>query len=74
VKGTTTEGGSVLLTRNEVRHAEDPTNEVALFVVSGILVDAANNCSGGVPSVLEPWIIDREKLAPIAYDLIMRAT
>jgi hypothetical protein len=57
VKGTTT-----------VRHAEDPTNEVAPFVVSGILVDAANNCSGGVPSVIEPWIIDRERRAPIAYE------
>jgi hypothetical protein len=68
VKGTTTGAGSILLTRNEVRHAEDPTNHVALFVVSGILVDSTNNCSGGVPSVIEPWIIDREKLDPIAYE------
>lgn len=68
VKGTTTGGGSILLTRNEVRHAEDPTNHVALFVVSGILVDSTNNCSCGVPLVIEPWTIDRERLAPIAYE------
>lgn len=72
VKGTTTEGGSVLLTRSEVRHAEDPTTEVALFVVSRILVDAANNCSGGVSTVIEPWIVDREKLSPIAYEYDLR--
>ena len=74
VKGTTTGGGSILLTRNEVRHAEDPTNQVALFVVSGILVDATNNCSGGVPSVIEPWTIDRERLVPIVYQYDLRAT
>lgn len=68
VKGTTTGGGSILLTRNEVRHVEDPTTHVALFVLSGIMVDSANNCSGGVPSVSEPWTIDRERLDPIAYE------
>lgn len=68
VKGTTTAGGSILLTRNEVRHAEDSRNSMSLFVVSGILVDSANNCSGGIPLVIEPWIINRERLAPIAYE------
>ena len=68
VKGTTTTGKSILLTRNEVRHVEDPSNRVALFVVSEILVDSTNTCSSGVSAVTEPWTIDRTTLSPIAYE------
>lgn len=68
VKGTSTAGETILLTRNEVGHAQDPQNRVALFVVSGILVDATNTCSGGVVRVIEPWTPEVDRLVPLAYE------
>ncbi|HEX9367842.1 MAG TPA: DUF3883 domain-containing protein, partial [Vicinamibacterales bacterium] len=47
VKGTTALGLSVLLTRNEVRHAQAKDRPMALFVVSEITANAAGDCSGG---------------------------
>jgi hypothetical protein len=48
VKGTTTPGFSILLTRNEVRHARAHDGRMALFLVSEIMVDPLAGCSGGV--------------------------
>jgi len=68
VKGTSTAGGTVLLTRNEVQHVQDPKNTVALFVVSGIQVGADNTCAGGVSLAIEPWRLDTERLSAVAYE------
>lgn len=70
VKGTTASGASVMVTRNEVRHAQMfPT--VALFIVSGIVVrrvpDGEPTAHGGRVRVLAPWVIDEECLTPLAF-------
>lgn len=62
VKGTTGDGGSVLLTRNEVDHARDRYPHVALVVVSGIDLagrgTGAPTASGGALRVFLPWDVD----------------
>lgn len=70
VKGTTSAGATVVLTRNEVAfHRETyPTN--ALIVVSRIQLDRGAEqpvASGGEVEVTMPWRIDEDALQPIAY-------
>ena len=72
VKGTTSLGLSVLLTRNEVRHAHANTDCVALFVVSNIIANASE-CTGGTIYLLEPWDIGADELEPIAYECRLHA-
>ena len=67
VKGTTSLGLSILLTRNEVRHAHENKGCVALFVVSHIVASAAG-CTGGTIHIFEPWDIQEDALEPIAYE------
>ena len=70
VKGTTTAGDHVLLTRKEVDEAEEPG--YALFVVSGITLDksdaSAPVASGGTSRRFFPWCVDRGQLGPISYN------
>lgn len=71
VKGTTTNGASVVLTRNEVKlHLKDhPSN--ALAVVRGIVLDHSGDepaAVGGELVLTMPWRIDSTGLSPIAYD------
>ena len=54
VKGTTSRGLSVLLTRNEVRHAQANAEKVALFIVSEIKSSNAGACTRGITQVFEP--------------------
>ena len=71
VKGTTTEGQQVVLTRNEVEHARRHQGRVALFVLSGIELvgptDVNVNGSGGTPTVFWLWEINTGELTPISY-------
>jgi hypothetical protein len=73
VKGTTSLGLSVLLTRNEVRHAEANVHHVALFLVFEISAGASGACSGGTISVIEPWDIHQDELIPIAFECRLRS-
>lgn len=71
VKGTTTDGAAVVLTRNEVNlHlAEHPNN--ALAVVRGIILDRSGDepaATGGDLALVMPWKIDITDLTPIAFD------
>jgi hypothetical protein len=71
VKGTTTDGAAVVLTRNEVnRHrAEHPQN--ALAVVRNITLDRTGDqliATGGDLVLVKPWKINEDGLSPIAYD------
>lgn len=68
VKGTTSLGHSVLLTRNEVLHAQENRGVVALFLVSKIRVSASGSCCGGKTHALEPWDIRDDELKPIAFE------
>lgn len=72
VKGTKSLGFSVLLTRNEVRHAQAHNGSVALFVVSSI-VATASGCTGGTIAILEPWDIRQDELEPIAFECRLHA-
>lgn len=70
VKGTTTDGEVVVLTRNEVKlHlAEHPNNAFAL--VRDIALDRNVSppvATGGELDVTMPWVVDVGRLEPIAY-------
>jgi hypothetical protein len=70
VKGTTSDGEVVLLTRNEVEHA-GRFPHVALFVLSDIRLTRSPAgeiaASGGRAYVIDPWRPTRERLEPLAY-------
>ena len=71
VKGTTTDGAEVVLTRNEVElhRVEHPNN--ALAVVRNITLDRSGDqpvATGGELVLVMPWEIDEGGLIPIAYD------
>jgi hypothetical protein len=71
VKGTTTDGSGVVLTRNEVNlhRAEHPNN--ALAVVRNIVLDHSGDdpaATGGELVLVMPWKIDEAGLLAIAYD------
>jgi hypothetical protein len=68
VKGTTTYGSEIVLTRNEV--IESSTDGYALFVVSEILLDRSGGhvaAHGGVARLFHPWSPDPAVLRPISY-------
>lgn len=70
VKGTTSEGIEVMLTPNEVRHAQE-NRQTALFVLSDIRVERADDGivtgTGGIHRVYDPWNIDEGILTPIGF-------
>jgi len=70
VKGTTTLGEQVVLTRNEVEHARTYPL-VALFILADILVtrDEHGNVSAsqGRTILLDPWRIEQGSLTPIGF-------
>ena len=70
VKGTTTDGSRVVLTRNEVNlHLEEHPHN-ALAIVRNISLQRGDPpvAQGGDLILLMPWQIDRPGLDPIAYD------
>lgn len=70
VKGTTGDGAAVILTRNEVIHAQKNYPNVALYVVSGIrlkVIDGLAVASGGDLLRYEPWNVDIFELVPISF-------
>lgn len=73
VKGTQGTGLEVLLTPNEVGHARQQRDRMALFVVSGIVVSGQETDSpvaaGGDAAIYEPWDVDAGDLRPIGYCL-----
>jgi Protein NO VEIN, C-terminal len=70
VKGTTTDGVEVILTPNEVRHAQDYPH-TALFVVSNIELERAEDgtviATGGQAHCYDPWQLNEEALTPVGY-------
>jgi hypothetical protein len=75
VKGTTTAGESVLVTRNEVEHAKRMFPAIALAVVSGIVLrgdaDGVPTAEGGILTVLEPWDVTLFELRPFAFECVI---
>jgi Domain of unknown function (DUF3883) len=73
VKGTTSAGERVLLTRNEVAQAKAEYSNTALFILADVKVakeadDRRPSAHGGTAVVLEPWMPRDEDLEPIAYE------
>ena len=71
VKGTTSTGEVVLLTRKEVDHAKTFPH-VALFVLAEIVVvrndeGQAIGADGGVPMLFDPWALDENRLQAVGY-------
>jgi hypothetical protein len=73
VKGTQLSGREVLLTPNEVTFARAHKNQMALFVVSEIIVDSNDpevpTASAGNQAIYEPWDVDSGELEPLGYSL-----
>jgi hypothetical protein len=70
VKGTTTDGDEVILTPNEVRHAETYQWN-ALFILSNVKVGRAEDgtviATGRVHHLYDPWNLNEGTLTPIGY-------
>ena len=66
VKGSTTDGSSIVLTHNEVKHASDPHTTCALFLLHSITLDRGK-ASGGTQIVLNPWQLQQVNLKPVTY-------
>lgn len=70
VKGTTSAGHTLLVTRNEVLLHQQKHPNNCLAVVSEIVLDRSTdppNASGGNLELITPWLIDERDLEPIAY-------
>lgn len=69
VKGTTSDGSQIILTRNEVEHARNYYPGVALFVLAHIQVgqSEADRPRGGVKHIIDPWNVDEGTQSPLAF-------
>ena len=71
VKGTTSDGSTVLLTTNEVDHARNHPDEAALFICSNIVVAQTRagrlSAGGGRVRLLHPWKPHPSLLTPVGY-------
>jgi len=74
VKGTTSDGAQILLTANELKHAQNFYPNVALFILARIQVDLAapGKLKGGEIQIREPWDIREGMLSPIAFTYNLR--
>ena len=70
VKGTTGDPVDVVLTPNEVAHAQT-YEHLALYVVSNLDVQPEGthrrSVSGGNVTIYQPWTIDQADLRPLGY-------
>ena len=76
VKGTTGDGDTIMLTRNEVLHARNQHTQVALYVVSGIdlaLTGGISIASGGTLTCYEPWKVDDFALLPLSFQCHLKS-
>lgn len=67
VKGTTTAGEAVFLTKNEVLHHQQHGHGSALFVLRDIEVVGPTEVRGGTSQWYRPWVIDPDALTPTQY-------
>jgi hypothetical protein len=76
VKGTTDDGSSVLLTRNEVERARKHFPHVALFVVANIECDDAGTLDAAHARIFiyEPWWIGAHDLVAVGYECYLATT
>jgi hypothetical protein len=70
VKGTTSNGASVVLTKNEVSHHRSKYPKSCLIIVHGIRLTGARKSEAVGGNLVEycPWKIDENDLDPIGFD------
>lgn len=66
VKGTTTTGAAIVLTKNEVGHASKRESKCILFVLHSIRL-VKGKAKGGKRLLRKPWHPDADRLTPITY-------
>ncbi len=73
VKGTKSEGDSIILTENEVKISQQ--ERCVLFVVSNINLkrneEGHLKAEGGIVRIIDPWRVDEHILQPISYKCIL---
>ncbi|MEU3758476.1 MrcB family domain-containing protein [Streptomyces albogriseolus] len=70
VKGTTSDGSQVILTRSEVEHQRKFAPSNALVIVHSITLDRAVEpavATGGTLECISPWVIDDGNLTVVSY-------
>lgn len=68
VKGTQTAGDTIILTKNEVDLSRMQGESMALFLVHSITMNRKTVKKGsGVVSIIDPWIVSKERLTPISF-------
>lgn len=69
VKGTTSSGETVVLTRNEVEFHRNTWPNNSLAIVSGITLSGKDGltASGGQLTIVQPWSIEDERLQVVSY-------
>lgn len=70
VKGTTSYGEEIILTKNEVELINTKHPDTMLIVVSNIHLDSngtLSQASGGTLQATRPWLIEQGHLTPISY-------
>ncbi|MCL4552052.1 MAG: DUF3883 domain-containing protein [Candidatus Marsarchaeota archaeon] len=65
VKGTRTDGETVIVTPSEVRFARE--NDTVLFILRGVGVDGSDRVSGGTALIVDPWTPSDNRLTPTGY-------
>jgi hypothetical protein len=74
VKGTTSLGERVFLTKNEVAHAIANPESSVLFVLFGLEIierEGKLEATGGEVSVIEPWVPDDSDLVPLSFQYFL---
>jgi len=70
VKGTTSAGERVILTKNEVSHARAHPGSCVLFVLESIKIrttESGLSVGGGSPLLVKPWNPSEDSLEAISY-------
>jgi hypothetical protein len=67
VKGTRSNGTSIILTKNEVEHARRQFPNIELFVLFNIELDERGVPVGGEHRILRQWEIKEDQLVAISY-------
>jgi hypothetical protein len=70
VKGTTSDGRSILLTPNEVALHQDQHPANALIVISNIVLKKGEipTASGGTARYWIPWTVESSRMRPVGYE------
>ena len=66
VKGTTTTGQTIILTRSEVEHARDSRNSCTIFILHNIKL-MKGKASGGKMIIISPWRPKTDHLTPVCF-------